>query len=237
MSDAMAQVPWELLERFRQAGSDDLGPLVGELLTNVEPVPAVPSEPVYRIQWWSAARQRWVLVTSGGEPVELRGAEAAFGFVHAMAEPENRVNYRVVPAGRRWAPPPAGQVTDPITSQVRQFATGAKRDSDEAKINPEGALHPAVLRVFCEYMKAHTTMRDGTQREADNWQEGMSPESYMESLLRHVFDAWEIHRGGSVTDHGQKVTLTDALCGVVFNAFGRIHHELGLCKCPPTPSA
>ena len=104
---------------------------------------------------------------------------------------------------------------------VRRFDTGACRDTDNGKIDPEGFLDPAVIRAFSEYMQRNRTLPDGSTRASDNWKAGFPLDVYMKSLWRHFLDVWTIHLGGE-TD----ATLTDALCGVLFNAQGYLHEVL-----------
>lgn len=156
--------------------------------------------------------------------------------LHALPDPLTQPAPRLLP--RFPEDHELAEAAAAAQDRIRTFSTGADRDTDEGKIRPAGALNPAVLRRFCEYMLKHSTRSDGTKRSADNWQRGMPPDEFMESLLRHVFTAWDVQRGGTVVENGETVTLQDALCGVVFNAFGLLHHDLGLCRCqgPKPPS-
>lgn len=123
-------------------------------------------------------------------------------------------NSRMVAANGPTSPPP-----------VRAFDTGADRDTDEHKIDPEGALSPLVLDRFCQYMLKHSVRLDGSKRSSDNWQKGMPVTSYMKSGLRHMFHAWQIHRGWVAVEPstGDIVEMEDALCGVLFNVQGALH--------------
>ena len=114
---------------------------------------------------------------------------------------------------------------------TRQFETGATRDTDTTKIDPEGALSPLVLERFAEYMRECQTRNvpEGqTIRASDNWQKGIPLSSYIKSLIRHAFDAWKLHRGYTVIDakSGQPVTLEIALCAILFNVQGYLHELL-----------
>jgi len=113
-------------------------------------------------------------------------------------------------------------------SQVRRFATGAKRDDDADKLDYDGFLSPLVLERFAEYMHEHRKMADGSLRASDNWQKGMPQEAYMKSLLRHVMDVWKAHRGYPAVDRktSRAVGMDEALCGVLFNAMGMLHELL-----------
>jgi hypothetical protein len=111
-------------------------------------------------------------------------------------------------------------------SRVRKFNTGADRDTDDHKIDPEGALSPLVIQRYAEYLKAHSYRHDGTRRPADNWQKGMPRNSYASSLWRHMLHWWLLHRGHKAEEDGGAVDIEDALCGVLFNAHGYLHEIL-----------
>lgn len=103
---------------------------------------------------------------------------------------------------------------------LRKFSTGASRDSEEGKLDFEGALSPIVLKRFAEYMLCHT--KQGKEiRSSDNWQKGMSKESYMKSGWRHFHDWWMEHRG-----YKSREGLEDAICGVIFNSMGYLFEIL-----------
>lgn len=110
---------------------------------------------------------------------------------------------------------------------IRTFSTGATRDQDATKPDYEGFLSPAVMQRFAAYMSRNRIQSDGNTRASDNWQKGIPPDAYMKSLMRHVFDAWALHRGlrGEATQD-----IDDALCGVLFNAMGYMFESL---RAPP----
>lgn len=105
-------------------------------------------------------------------------------------------------------------------ASMRTFDTGAKRDSDHDKIDPEGFLSPLVILRFCEYMHKHRLQADGNLRASDNWKKGMPVEAYMKSLLRHVLDLWLVHDGAAMFARSSK---EDALCAILFNTQGYLH--------------
>ena len=105
--------------------------------------------------------------------------------------------------------------------KIRVFSTGAKRDTDEGKLDYEGFLSPEVLKIYAEYMDKHMLMRDGSRRSSDDWQKGISKEVYMKSGLRHVHDVWMEHRG-----YESREGLRDALCGVIFNFMGYLFQDI-----------
>ncbi len=109
--------------------------------------------------------------------------------------------------------------------EMREFATGATRDSDDGKLDPEGFLSPVALKRYCEYMHEHRKQADGKMRDSDNWQKGIPISAYMKSLWRHFFELWITHR----RLHNRwpaNVILNrkeEALCAIIFNAFGYLH--------------
>lgn len=106
--------------------------------------------------------------------------------------------------------------------KVRQFSTGATRDSDGDKLDYEGFIDPFTLEVYAQYMHRHRVQPDGNLRDSDNWQKGIPTSVYMKSLLRHVFELWRAHRRGAV----DQAAVLDACCGILFNTFGYIHENL-----------
>jgi len=117
---------------------------------------------------------------------------------------------------------------EPTGAVMRQFDTGATRDSEDDKFDYEGFLSPIALQRYAEYMHAHRKQADGELRDSDNWQRGIPDEAYVKSMFRHFVDLWLIHRGHAVVDKrdGHRVTREEALCAIVFNAFGSLHEAL-----------
>lgn len=103
---------------------------------------------------------------------------------------------------------------------MRRYPGGGIRDTSDGKPQYEGCLSPVVLRRFAEYMLAHTTQADGETRSADNWQRGMDRDDYMDSLVRHVIEAWLVHRGNPGVD------IEESLCAVLFNAQGYLFEKM-----------
>jgi hypothetical protein len=103
---------------------------------------------------------------------------------------------------------------------MRTFETGATRDADHDKIDPEGFMSPLVILRFCEYMHKNRLQADGNLRASDNWQKGIPVDAYMKSLLRHVLDLWLCHDGAYALARSGRI---DALCGILFNAQGYLH--------------
>jgi len=107
---------------------------------------------------------------------------------------------------------------------IRKFESGAMRDTAERKLDYEAFLSPLVLKRYAEYLNKHRLQSDGTLRDGDNWQKGMSPEVYMKSRVRHLIDTWLIHRGFS--SHATADDIEDALCAEIFNSMGMLFEVL-----------
>lgn len=108
-----------------------------------------------------------------------------------------------------------------MRKKIRRFKTGATRDTEDGKLDYEGFLSPLVLEAFAEYMHFHRKQSDGKLRDSDNWQKGMSLDTYMKSGWRHFFDWWSDHRG-----YGSREGMVFALCGLLFNVQGYLHEYL-----------
>lgn len=106
---------------------------------------------------------------------------------------------------------------------MRQFDSGATRDTDEGKLDYEGFLSPVVLERYAEYMDKHSIQADGKRRASDNWQKGIPRSAYMKSMWRHFFDVWKLHRQGEQAD---SLTMEEALCALLFNVMGYLRQEL-----------
>lgn len=105
---------------------------------------------------------------------------------------------------------------------MREFTSGASRDSAEGKIDFEGHLCPLVIERYGQYMHKHCTRADGKMRESDDWTQGIPVPVYMKSLFRHFMDLWRIHRG-----YGKEgVTTEEACCAIMFNTMGILHEAL-----------
>jgi hypothetical protein len=103
---------------------------------------------------------------------------------------------------------------------MRTFESGATRSNDDEKIDYEGFMSPAAVRLFGRYMQRHQICEDGSQRASDNWQNGIPLSSYMKSMFRHFVDLWELHRrGDTLTGPG----IEEALGALMFNVQGYAH--------------
>lgn len=101
---------------------------------------------------------------------------------------------------------------------MREFETGATRDTDEGKYDYEGFLSPLAIERYAEYMHKHRKQADGKMRDSDNWQKGIPITQYIKSLWRHFFAVWKGHRLGAIQG--------DDLCAVIFNSMGALHEIL-----------
>lgn len=101
---------------------------------------------------------------------------------------------------------------------MRNFSTGATRDTEEGKLDFEGFLSPIVLQSFADYMHKHRKQVDGEFRASDNWQKGIPLEVYMKSGFRHFMDWWTEHRHQT-----SREGMEDALNGLLFNVMGYLY--------------
>jgi len=111
-------------------------------------------------------------------------------------------------------------------NKIRQFESGATRDTDVGKLNYIRALSPIVLQYYVEYLGGHRTQPDGSMRDWDNWKRGMDKQIYLEGQDRHHRAVWLLSQGFPASDNHGQVTMKDSLCGVIFNAMGMLHEIL-----------
>ncbi len=104
---------------------------------------------------------------------------------------------------------------------IREFSTGATRDTDNGKLDPEAFLSPLVLERYSEYLHKHRRQTDGSLRDGDNWQKGIPLAVYMKSKWRHFLATWKLHRG-----YKDPADLEESLCAELFNTFGYLHELL-----------
>lgn len=101
---------------------------------------------------------------------------------------------------------------------MREFETGATRDTDEGKLDYEAFLSPAVLERFARYMHQNRIQPDGTLRSGDNWQKGIPKDAYMKSAWRHFHEWWTAHR--------EDTNPQEAICALLFNAMGYLFEDM-----------
>jgi hypothetical protein len=104
--------------------------------------------------------------------------------------------------------------------KIRQFDSGATRDTNDGKLDYEGFLSPLVLKRYAKYLHKHRTQSDGNLRDSDNWQKGIPLAVYMKSKWRHFMSTWLVHRGWSKED------IEESLCAEIFNTSGYLHEML-----------
>lgn len=114
-------------------------------------------------------------------------------------------------------------VVIPPRETKRTFDTGATRDTQEGKLDFEGFLSPLVIKRYAEYLNGHRTMKDGSTRASDNWQQGIPLDVYMKSAWRHFMDMWMVHRNWLPYTHE---FMEDAMCAILFNVMGYMHERL-----------
>lgn len=112
---------------------------------------------------------------------------------------------------------------------MREFITGATRDSAENKPDYEGYLSPTVLERYGKYMQMNQLQADGKVRSSDNWQKGIPIGCYMSSKWRHFMETWMLHRKGAMSEDEEFATLEaieESLCAELFNTMGMLHEIL-----------
>ncbi len=108
-------------------------------------------------------------------------------------------------------------------SKIREFKTGATRDTNEGKLEYARFLSPEVLHRFAHYMHKNRKQTDGTIRDPDNWKKGMELGVYMDSMSRHYWDVWLHHTGAG---HLATENLEESLTGLMFNSMGYLYEEM-----------
>ena len=112
--------------------------------------------------------------------------------------------------------------------KIRNFPSGANRDTNEGKIEYARHLSPKALKAFCEYMDNHRKLPNGELRDPDNWKKGFPIQSFVDSGFRHMMEVWLLHEKSKtkkLTKEESK-NLKDALCGIWFNCMGFLHEEV-----------
>ena len=104
---------------------------------------------------------------------------------------------------------------------MREFESGATRDTDDGKLDYEGFLAPQVIERYAKYMHRHRVQADGELRASNNWTRGIPKDAYMKSAWRHFMSWWKEHRG-----HKSREGIEEALCGLLFNVMGYLFEVL-----------
>jgi hypothetical protein len=103
---------------------------------------------------------------------------------------------------------------------VRQFETGATRDSNDDKVDYR-CLSIRAIRRFADYMHKHRIQADGSRRDADNYKKGIPVEAYLESGQRHMVE-WM-----SAVEEGRLDDAEELACAIWFNLQGWLHERAG----------
>jgi hypothetical protein len=114
---------------------------------------------------------------------------------------------------------------------MRDFDTGATRDTDDGKFDFDGFNSVLVDHAYAAYMHKNRHTKDGDYRESDNWQRGIPFEVYLKSALRHMFEMRAVHHGYHLpTRDGEEAAdyMPDILCAILFNVKGYLHEYLKL---------
>lgn len=110
--------------------------------------------------------------------------------------------------------------------EVRQFNTGATRDTIEGKLSYVKGLSPIVLKRYLQYLNVHRQQSNGNLRDFDNWKLGIEKDAYLDGLGRHFVDVWLLCHGFPAEDNHGPVDLESVLCAVMFNSMGILHEIL-----------
>ena len=113
-----------------------------------------------------------------------------------------------------------------MTEEIRQFDSGATRDTVKGKLSYVKALSPIVLQRYVQYLDTHRKQSDGSMREFDNWKNGIPEDTYLDGLGRHFVAAWLLAQGYPASDNHGPVTLKESLCAIIFGASGWLHEIL-----------
>ena len=115
-----------------------------------------------------------------------------------------------------------------MSTEMRQFGSGATRNTDAGKNDYEGFYNPLVVEAFGNYMTKHRVQADGKLRDSDNWQKGIPKDAYIKSTWRHFLDLCFMHRGYKRYDDITKEELTfeGVLCAILFNIQGYLFETL-----------
>jgi len=111
-------------------------------------------------------------------------------------------------------------------NKIRQFESGATRNTNTKKLSYVKGLSPTVLKRYLTYLDKHRLQSDGNMREFDNWKKGIPKDVYLDSLGRHFIAAWMLQEGIQLFEDEEEITLEDTLCAVIFNSMGWLYELL-----------
>lgn len=110
---------------------------------------------------------------------------------------------------------------------MRDFDTGATRDSADWKFDLKGFLSARTVQLLGAYMHFHRKQADGKLRASDNWKLGIPIPVYEESLTRHFFEwlgALERQKEYPESPKFDNGSIVAAL-GMLFNLQGWLHEQ------------
>jgi hypothetical protein len=115
---------------------------------------------------------------------------------------------------------------------MRDFASGATRDSADWKLDLKGFLSSRAIHMLGRYMHFHRKQADGKLRDSDNWKRGIPIPVYEESATRHFFE-WlkaleadkEDRLGPNVSANFDQNGAIVAALGLMFNLQGWLHEQ------------
>jgi len=121
-----------------------------------------------------------------------------------------------------------------MSEDLEVLSTGASRSQGEGKLQYAGYESPLVTNAFAQYMRAHQYQKDGKIRAADNWQQGIPLNRYLDSLVRHVMDLQLAHAGfwkltalyQENPEFSEADLITETLCAIRFNVSGYLFEVL-----------
>ena len=113
----------------------------------------------------------------------------------------------------------AYRVVDEEQKTMRQFETGATRDTNTDKLDYKGFLSMIAINQFAEYMHKNRLQADGSMRGSDNWKLGIPISVYEESLTRHIME-WL-----TALEYGDRDKAFEIAPAIFFNLQGYMHEE------------
>lgn len=119
---------------------------------------------------------------------------------------------------------------------MRNFPTGATRDTDLNKIDYWGFISPKAMRSFGEYMMKHQKQADGRMRDSDNWKRGIPMDAYLRSMFRHMMDLKAILDTASIDrlEGYAPDAAIELMNAILFNVQGWLHEAIKVKENSPT---
>ena len=117
---------------------------------------------------------------------------------------------------------------------MRNFDTGATRDTEDGKIDYWGFISPKAMKSFGEYMMKHQKQADGKLRASDNWKKGIPMDAYLRSMFRHMMDVKALLDTSSI-DRMEGYAPDEAvelMNAILFNVQGWLHEAMKIREVP-----